>query len=190
MDTLFFDFVQDSQRTGVRSRRQRSKQAGRSQTDGGFLCKLCNVYVSSTTFLSGVQNRNHCPYCLWSRHLDLYTTGDRLSACKSPMKPIGLTTKATNKKYGSDRGELMLIHLCTDCESLSINRIAADDDPETIYDIFQISFRMEDAMKRHLETEGIRVLHATEGDMVHGQLFGLGAGLAEMLFKSSEVESV
>ena len=116
MNTLSFDFGTDRQRARYRSRRQRNTHSVRSQMDIGFLCKHCYVYVSSASFLSGVQNRNHCPYCLWSRHLDLYAAGDRLSACKSSMKPIGLTTKVINKKYGYGRGELMLIHLCTDCK--------------------------------------------------------------------------
>jgi hypothetical protein len=47
-----------------------------------------------------VRNRNHCPYCLWSRCLDLFRAGDRLSACKAPMQPVGLALKHTRKKYG------------------------------------------------------------------------------------------
>jgi DNA-directed RNA polymerase subunit RPC12/RpoP len=45
-----------------------------------FFCLRCGVIVSSTYELSGVRNRNHCPYCLWSRHLDWRTPGDRLSS--------------------------------------------------------------------------------------------------------------
>ena len=127
MNTLSFDLVPERQQARSRSPRQQRAHAGRSRTVEGFFCKHCNGYVSSAAFLSGVQNRNHCPYCLWSRHLDLYSAGDRLSACKSSMRPIGLTSKATNKKYGPGRGELMLIHLCTDCKldfiHLHINKI-------------------------------------------------------------------
>src|SRR5512137_2268473 len=66
----------------------------------GFKCVFCHVFVSAEPALSGVQNRNHCPYCLWSRHLDLLRPGDRLAACKEKMKPVGLTFKKTAKKYG------------------------------------------------------------------------------------------
>ncbi len=100
----------------------------RAASFGDFKCAHCHVFVSSAHLISGVNNRNHCPYCLWSCHLDLYAAGDRLSACKAPMRPIGLTMKTGRNKYQREsRGELMLVHQCTDCGTLSINRIAADD---------------------------------------------------------------
>ena len=71
----------------------------RPTTFGDFRCAHCHVIVSSAHLLSGVQNRNHCPYCLWSCHLDLFAAGDRLSACKTPMRPIGLTMKRGRNKY-------------------------------------------------------------------------------------------
>ena len=185
MNAQSFDLAMDRQRARPRSNRMKPKRTGRNQTDDGFLCKHCNVYVSSASFLSGVENRNHCPYCLWSRHMDLYAAGDRLSACKSPMKPIGLTTKATNKKYSPGRGELMLIHLCTECETLSINRIAADDIPQTVFAVFEGSFRLGALMRSRLETDGIAALTSMDSDTVHAQLFGHGPDLAEMLFSAS-----
>ena len=190
MNTSSFDLAPDRHRARRRSHRQRYAHAGRSQTDDGFLCKLCNAYVSSASFLSGVQNRNHCPYCLWSRHLDLYAAGDRLSACKSPMRPIGLTVKATRKKYGSGHGELMLIHLCTDCTALSINRIAADDDPQKVFDVFEGFFRLDVSTQTRLDAEGIRALTAADSNTVSAQLFGHKADLAEMLFSSKAVATL
>jgi hypothetical protein len=187
MNAQSYDLATDRQRTRSKSHRMKPKLAGRNQTDDGFLCKHCNVYVSGASFLSGVENRNHCPYCLWSRHLDLYAAGDRLSACKSPMKPIGVSVKATGKKYGSARGELMLIHLCTDCERLSINRIAADDIPQTVFSVFEASFRLDSRMRSRLETDGIAVLTSRDSDTVHAQLFGHGPDLAEMLFSAGVV---
>src|SRR5512134_2401456 len=110
---------------------------------GDFRCGHCGNHVSAAHMLSGVNNRNHCPYCLWSRHLDLFAAGDRLSACKGQMKPIGLTMKHDRNKYRLDqRGELMLVHECTECKALSINRIAADDDPETVMAVFQDSLTL------------------------------------------------
>ncbi len=160
-----------------RSNRQKSSFGRDSCCDDGFECKHCHAYVSGASSLSGVQNRNHCPYCLWSRHLDLHTPGDRLSACKSTMKPIGLTIKATNKKYGLGRGELMLIHVCTDCGRLSINRIAADDVPENILHIFETALRLDLAMQARLNVEGIRVLQGMDREMVRSQLFGASLAL-------------
>jgi hypothetical protein len=115
-------------------------------TFGDFTCGYCRSFVTSMHMLSGVNNRNHCPYCLWSRHLDLYSAGDRLSACKAGMKPVGLTMKKGRNKYASSpRGELMLVHECVDCESVSINRIAGDDDSETLIAVFHSSLDAERA---------------------------------------------
>lgn len=156
----------------------------RSPADDGFLCKHCRAIVSPAGFPSGVRNRNHCPYCLWSRHLDLQAAGDRLSACKSPMEPIGLTVKATRKKYGPGRGELMLVHACIECGKVSINRIAADDHPGTILAVFEGSSRLDASTRTRLEAGGIRALTSLDGEVVQAQLFGQGSGLAKALFTS------
>src|SRR5690349_7159067 len=117
--------------------------------------------------LSGVNNCNHCPYCLWSRHLDLYSAGDRLSACKGGMRPVGLTMKKGRNKYASSpRGELMLVHECVDCASVSINRIAGDDHPESILEVFHASLENE------YEYEEIMMLKAEDGEEVQLQLMG------------------
>ena len=138
---------------------------------GDFECAHCHVLVSSAHFLSGVNNRNHCPYCLWSCHLDLYAAGDRLSACKGQMKPIGLTMKTGRNKYRlGQRGELMLVHECIECGSLSINRIAADDVPATILAIFQAS--IENQIHRMCEAHGILALKAHDSDTLRKQLYG------------------
>jgi hypothetical protein len=122
---------------------------------------------------SGVNNRNHCPYCLWSCHLDLYSAGDRLSACKGQMMPIGLTMKKSRNKYRFEsRGELMLIHECMDCKTLSINRIAADDDAESILDIYQNSLKYSSKHHDKCRQQGIEILGAGEMDLVYRQLYG------------------
>jgi hypothetical protein len=166
-------------RARSRCHRQHSRRAGRSRTDDGFHCKQCHAYVSPASFPGGVRNRNHCPYCLWSRHLDLYVAGDRLAACKSPMEPIGLTRKITIKKYGSDHGELMLIHLCTECNRVSINRIAADDDPESVFNLFKSSFQLDIKTRSNLEVKGIRAIPFAEGELVRTRLFGQDSNLFE-----------
>lgn len=138
---------------------------------GDFKCAHCLVLVSSAHFLSGVNNRNHCPYCLWSCHLDLYAAGDRLSACKGQMKPVGLTMKLGRNKYRLDqRGELMLVHQCVECDNLSINRIAADDDPTTILDVFHESLKND--VQGLYEQHGIRALTIHDQASLHRQLYG------------------
>ncbi len=138
-----------------------------------FKCIHCHYLVSADMTVSGVHNRNHCPYCLWSRHLDLYQAGDRLCACKSKMQPVGLTLKRMNKKYGhAQQGELMLIHFCIECGEISINRIAADDDADTIFTIFQNSLRLEPAVHNAIQRNGVQALHNADAGIVRARLFG------------------
>ena len=172
MTPLVMDFRERKVRHLPGTQRHKSHRFGRIDQEDGFLCKQCKAFVSSASFLSGVQNRNHCPYCLYSRHLDLYEAGDRLSACKSPMKPIGLTTKVSRKKYGTGHGELMLVHLCIDCDRLSINRIAADDDFETIVALYKYSLLMDDSLQRRLKAEGINILDTAGTAIIQAQMFG------------------
>lgn len=140
---------------------------------GDFTCAHCRAFVSSAHQLSGVNNRNHCPYCLWSCHLDLYAAGDRLSACKAGMKPIGLTMKKGRNKYRLEsRGELMLIHECIECRVISINRIAADDDAETVIAVFRESLTVHHQIMIMCNLYGILPLNADDIKMVTAQLYG------------------
>ena len=143
-----------------------------SITFGDFRCAHCGHIVSSTHWLSGVNNRNHCPYCLWSLHLDLYAAGDRLSACKALMRPLALTTKRSRNKYSPGRGELMLVHLCTDCGNVSINRVAADDDEQTLLEVFDASLALPVRTREQLLTHEIEILDRESLPILELQLFG------------------
>ncbi|HVN55689.1 MAG TPA: RNHCP domain-containing protein [Anaerolineaceae bacterium] len=163
----------------IRPRRKGMLRAYCNQAEDGFTCKHCGVFVSCALELASVHNRNHCPYCLWSRHIDLYEPGDRLSACKAPMRPVGLTMKKTRKKYARCApGELMLIHLCAGCAALSVNRLAADDDPQALVEIFERSLHTEAALYELLCHSAIELLGAQDQSLVIGQLFGSEAAFA------------
>ena len=82
----------------------------------GFTCKNCGREVSYLAF--GTRNRNHCPFCLFSLHVD-DEPGDRKSDCGGLMEPIG-------KIYKPD-GEEVLVHKCLNCATVRKNRIAGDD---------------------------------------------------------------
>ena len=144
----------------------------RLQTFGDFKCAHCNYIVPSAHWVSGVNNRNHCPYCLWSCHLDLFAAGDRLSACKAPMQPLALTTKRSRDKYSHGRGELMLVHMCTNCEDISINRIAADDDTDTLLEVFNASLAIPARTHYLLQENEIAVLYLDSLPVLQLQLFG------------------
>jgi DNA-directed RNA polymerase subunit RPC12/RpoP len=144
-----------------------------SLVEGGFKCVHCHHYVPVDDRLSGVGNRNHCPYCLCSRHLDLKKAGDRLSACKAVMQPIGLALKRSRNKYAARRsGELMLIHRCADCGKLSLNRIAADDDPEHMLLVLEKSLHLEWEVRYDLDQNGIVALNVEDISLVKQQLYG------------------
>jgi DNA-directed RNA polymerase subunit RPC12/RpoP len=82
-----------------------------------FQCSHCGVAVSNDA--PGTSHRNHCPACLWSRHLDRNVPGDRSATCSGGMEPIAVTVRG--------EGRWVLIHRCTDCGRLRLNRIAGDD---------------------------------------------------------------
>ena len=144
------------------------------QWTSDFKCIHCHAFITTESIFSGVRNRNHCPYCLWSKHLDLHQAGDRLSACKAGMQPVGLTLKKTWKKYGiHEGGELMIIHQCTGCGSISINRIAADDGAERIFEIYEGSLKSGDNNRAGLQECGVIALGPRDREIVFTRLFGL-----------------
>jgi hypothetical protein len=139
-----------------------------------FTCKQCQGTVYTHPIISGVQNRNHCPYCLWSRHVDWMRAGDRLSACKAIMQPIGLTVKQNRNRYAAGwTGELMLVHCCSECGKLSINRIAGDDQAERLMEIFHASLGLEQTTRHNLKENGIRLLDGQTAWLVERQLIGI-----------------
>ena len=138
-----------------------------------FECKVCHTFVSLDPCFSRVKSRNHCPYGLWSKHVDLWNPGDRLSACKAAMQPVGLTLKQTYKKYGgAGTGELMLIHRCLDCGKVSINRIAADDNAGTILEVFENSWQVTADLVEESGGSSIHLLTRLEGKIIRNRLYG------------------
>jgi hypothetical protein len=82
-----------------------------------FKCGHCRAFIGPT--LMGGKHRNHCPLCLFSKHVDRSHPGDRLSDCRSLMEPIG-----TFHRPGGDQ---MVVHRCGGCGAERHNRVAADD---------------------------------------------------------------
>jgi DNA-directed RNA polymerase subunit RPC12/RpoP len=84
-----------------------------------FVCGHCGKSVEP---LEKGSYRNHCPECLWSRHVDRDGPGDRLSECLGMMKPVAIDS--TGKKGW------MIVHTCEKCGK-EIRNIAAPDDDLT-----------------------------------------------------------
>ncbi len=83
-----------------------------------FVCNNCGRTVVPAG--AGSDHRNHCPYCLSSKHVDI-EPGDRESDCGGAMEAIAVWVRKN--------GEWAIIHRCRICGELSSNRIAADDNP-------------------------------------------------------------
>ena len=84
---------------------------GRSQENAGFVCAHCRAHVRP---LTNGSYRNHCPVCLWSRHVDL-KPGDRANPCGGMMEPVA--ARVTNKGP-------QLVHQCTSCGEVRVIRVA------------------------------------------------------------------
>ncbi len=69
----------------------------------GFTCSHCGAKVPST---AQTTPRNHCPFCLWSRHVDI-SPGDRANPCKGLLRPIGIYTDA--------KRDYVILHQCQRC---------------------------------------------------------------------------
>ncbi len=109
-----------------------------------FRCRHCRMFVGPVP--SGGKHRNHCPFCLHSRHVDLSRPGDRLSPCGATMAPIGVFVRAD--------GEYSLVHRCLSCGVERHNRIAADDCFDLVLALPDLTRWMPNRRKEAAETEG------------------------------------
>ena len=64
-----------------------------------FECDVCQTHVKGNGYT------NHCPNCLWSRHVD-NTPGDRAATCGGMMRPIAA------EKSGDG---FIITHRCEKC---------------------------------------------------------------------------
>jgi hypothetical protein len=87
-----------------------------------FRCAQCRRIVGPLP--SGGRQRNHCPFCLYSLHVDAATPGDRASDCNSRMAPIG--------KFARRNGEEVIVHRCLGCGFERYCRVGADDDWDAV----------------------------------------------------------
>jgi DNA-directed RNA polymerase subunit RPC12/RpoP len=87
-----------------------------SKNDGGFICVNCEKEIAPLNYTS----RNHCPYCLYSLHVDI-NPGDRNNTCGGILKPI-LSEPSPDLKKG-----YTITFKCEKCGLKTKNRAAADD---------------------------------------------------------------
>lgn len=81
-----------------------------------FVCEQCG----GTTEGNGYTN--HCPSCLWSKHVD-NDPGDRAAGCGGMMRPIGAQF---------ERDGFVLTHHCVVCGKQITNKAAPGDDQDLL----------------------------------------------------------
>jgi hypothetical protein len=82
---------------------------------------------------------------------------------------MGLTLKHEGR---NKIGELMLIHLCSLCDKISINRLARDDLDHVVLEIFKLSGAMNSSLRKRCLEDDIYVLNDSNKEELHRQLFG------------------
>lgn len=81
-----------------------------------FTCTHCGHTVQGDGYT------NHCPRCLWSKHVDV-NPGDRAETCGGEMEPVAV--EGTSPEY-------TLVHKCLRCGTKRRNKVQADDDKTTV----------------------------------------------------------
>jgi len=81
-----------------------------------FICEHCGHAVKGSGYT------NHCPKCLWSKHVDV-NPGDRAEECGGQMRPIRIEGSATEPR---------IIHKCTKCGLERAVKTADGDDPAAV----------------------------------------------------------
>ena len=90
-----------------------------SKVKENFTCEHCGFNVVGSGYT------NHCPRCLWSKHVDV-NPGDRASQCNGMMEPISLEQKA---------GEYRILHRCIQCGFEKPNVVAENDNKASLVNL-------------------------------------------------------
>ncbi len=86
-----------------------------------FVCEHCGQKVEKSDYTA----RDHCPYCLYSKHVDI-NPGDRLNTCQGLLKPIGI------EKF---KDTYKIIYQCEKCHTIHKNIALKDDSIERIIEL-------------------------------------------------------
>lgn len=101
-----------------------------TEIDEKFICESCGRKVPQL----GYSCRNHCPYCLHSKHVDI-NPGDRAEKCHGDLEPVGLEM--------NNRKGYVIIHKCKKCGAIRKNKAAEDDNMDLIIQLSTKNIIME-----------------------------------------------
>ena len=90
-----------------------------TEIDEEFVCEHCKHTVPKL----GYSCRNHCNFCLCSKHVDK-NPGDRLEECHGLLDPIDIEI-SPKKGY-------VIVFKCKKCGAIRKNKAAKDDNMDLI----------------------------------------------------------
>jgi rubrerythrin len=86
-----------------------------------FVCAKCGAKVKGTGYT------DHCPECLWSKHVDI-NPGDRQADCGGEMKPISIEIKG---------GRAVFYYKCQKCGLSHRVKAVTEDSMDAIINIIK-----------------------------------------------------
>lgn len=93
--------------------------------DESFICENCSEKVNPL----GYTSRDHCPNCLYSKHVDIMP-GDRSNSCLGLLKPISI------EKF---KNTFKIIYKCEKCHQIHKNIMAKDDNMDYIIELSKMN---------------------------------------------------
>ncbi len=84
-----------------------------------FICGHCATAVVGNGYT------NHCPHCLWSKHVDI-VPGDRKEDCHGLMEPI---------RYEKIGDTERIVLQCQKCGFEKANKLSPEDNREELFSI-------------------------------------------------------
>ncbi|MDD5083809.1 MAG: RNHCP domain-containing protein [Candidatus Moranbacteria bacterium] len=81
-----------------------------------FTCEQCGFFVAGNGYT------NHCPKCLWGKHVDIHP-GDRASLCGGMLRPFSWT---------KERQVFSVIHTCVKCGFVGRNKLSEEDSMDAL----------------------------------------------------------
>ena len=84
-----------------------------------FVCEHCGAYTVGSGYT------NHCPHCLWSRHVD-NDPGDRAAHCGGMMRPAALI--GSSPKY-------RILHVCEVCKAERFINVQPQDSTDALVEL-------------------------------------------------------
>lgn len=86
-----------------------------------FSCEQCGFAVQGNGYT------NHCPKCLWSKHVDI-NPGDRAATCKGLMEPVDAALVGDGH---------VILQRCVKCGFEKKQKASAEDDFDIILHLSQ-----------------------------------------------------